>query len=194
MKYHIIPSCKKKAGPERSNGSGILYPAFYTFCTLALFFLIIPCHAQDELPIGFKLQKESSLSLGYTLNFEDADSKKFHLMEVRFQKQKYGGRHPVFTTLSSGLDIGLNTSDLLVGPRVGGIAGFGGFFLGTDLAYYTDLDKGTLRLIPAFGIGFYQIRLSINPHIRLTNRDFEPINRFQANLTVRLWRFKKEGF
>lgn len=194
MRYYNIPSYKKKAGTKRSNDPSILYPAFYTFFTLALFFQIIPCHAQDELPIGFKLQRESSLSLGYTFNFEDADSKKFHLMEVRFQKQKYGGRHPVFTTLSSGFDIGLNTSDLLFGSRVGGIVGFGGFFLGTDLAYYTDLDKGTLRLIPAFGIGFYQIRLSFNPHIRLTNRDFEPINRFHANLTVRIWRLKKEEF
>ena len=150
------------------------------------------CWGQDTLSVDYSHYNETSISLGYNYSFADPNDRNFHLIETRFQKQKFGGRHPAFTTLSAGIDIGLNTNDFVIGPRVGGIIGFGGFFIGTDLAYYTDLKNGTLRLIPSLGFGYHQFRLSINPHIRLINKDFEPIDRGHVNLTIKAFKLKRK--
>lgn len=165
--------------------------------TLFVFlFLSLTLKGQDTLLIGrndHNFYKELSISLGYNLNFGEPNDENFHQMELRIQSQKYGGRtHGAFTSLNSGFDIGLNTKSLLIGPRVGGILGYGGFFAGTDLAYYSDFENGTLRLIPMIGIGYHQFRISINPHIRLTNKDFEPINRGHANLTIKIFKLKQQ--
>lgn len=88
--------------------------------------------------------------------------------------------------------VGLNTESFLVSPVVGGMFGYGGFFVGVDLAYFTDFNNATLRLIPMFGFGFHQFRISLNPHIRLTNTQYEPVNRIHLNITFKLFKLKKE--
>ena len=163
--------------------------------TLLLLIIIkFNCKGQDTLllaQVDTNNYVELSTSLGYNYSPEKS-KKKFHLIEIRIQRQNFGyGRHGGFSSLSSGFDIGINTSSFLIGPRAGVILGFGGICVGTDLAYYTDFKNGTLRLIPMMGFGSDRFRITVNPHVILTNKNYEPINRGHFNLTIKMFKLKK---
>ena len=155
--------------------------------------MALTAKSQDSLSsyLHWAFYQESSISIGYNYSFAEPNEENFHLIEARYQKQTFGGRHASLFTLSAGSDLGINTSDLLIGPRIGALFGYGVLFIGIDLAYYTDFEQGTLRLIPSIGMGYQQFRISINPHVRITNSNFEPIDRGHANLTIKLFRFKR---
>ncbi|MXV14816.1 hypothetical protein [Hufsiella ginkgonis] len=156
--------------------------------TLALSLVVACTYAQDTdtVLVYLQVKPQSALTLGYNYSFAEPNERNFHLAEVRVERGRTDPRHGGFGVLSLGTDIGLNTRKFLAGPRAGVLAGFMGICLGADLDYYTDFEQGTLRLVPIIGIGSNRIRLSINPHVRLTNRYFEPIDRGHINLTVRL--------
>jgi len=163
------------------------------FCiSVIAIILSMNCMGQDSLSLNHNFYKEHSISIGYDYTIGDPNERNYHMLESRIQKQRYGGRHPGFTNLSAGLIVGINTDKFLISPVIGGQFGFSLFFLGLDATYFTDFEDGSFRLIPNIGFGYHQFRISINPHIRLGNRDYEPIDRGHFNLTIRLFTLKKE--
>lgn len=148
--------------------------------------------AQDTLYSKGKSSKEISLSGGYSFNYADPNPRNFHLIETRIQRQVYTGFEPILGNLSAGFDVGLNTHRFLVGPRIGFLAGYGTIIIGLDVACYTDFIESSMHIVPCIGLGNHWIRLTVNPHIRLTNRDFEPIDRTHLNISVKLFSLKKE--
>ncbi|MCZ4408341.1 hypothetical protein O3Q51_05945 [Cryomorphaceae bacterium 1068] len=162
----------------------------YTFVVALI--LQAVCVGQDTLFLDKGFYEELSISIGYDYSFAEPNSRNYHLIEARIQKQRYGGHHGHFGNLSAGLMVGINTDKFLVSPVVGGQFSYGPFFTGIDMAYFTDFEEGTFRIIPMIGFGSYRFRISINPHIRITNRDYEPIDRGNLTFSMRLFTIKKE--
>ena len=83
-------------------------------------------------------------------------------------------------------EIGINTSKFTVGPKISGVFYYQFIAFGTELITYTDFDNWTLRLVPFIGIGGEKFKLTVNPHLILTNKNFQPVNKGLVNLTVNL--------
>lgn len=164
---------------------------FLPFFT-SLIVISAKCWSQDSLLVDFNSYKEISISIGYNYSFGEPNKKNFHLLDTRIQKQKYGGIHPNFVNISTGWLTGINTNKFLVAPLIGGQIGYGGIFLGVDIAYFTSFKEGTLRIIPMLGIGFSQFRMSLNLHAPVTNTDYEPVDMANINISFRLLQLKKQ--
>lgn len=161
-----------------------------------LVFLLPLCsvlEAQDTLAnVDYGHYNESAIAFGYNYSFDDSPSKKVHLIEAKFWKTHYGGRHPSFVNWHIGSEIALNTSEFVVGPKLGGSLMYGGIILGSHLVFYSNFNKGTLRFVPFMGFGSHVVNLSFNVHTRLINKEYEPVNSFHLNLTVRPFKIKEE--
>jgi hypothetical protein len=140
----------------------------------------------------FGYYDETSIALGYNYNYAEPHTKNYHLIELRYAKLRYGGRHMGMGSWFLGSDFGLNTGRFLMGPRAGVMGGMGTLILGCQLAYYSDFQSGTLRLIPILGLGNQKLIFSINGHVRLTNRSFEPIDRGHFSIIYHFYSIKKE--
>lgn len=162
---------------------------------VALIFVIgiygINVNAQDSLTFYRPFYKESYITAGYNYSFDGPNKKKFHLLEMGLMKSSHGGYHPTNVNWGFGTEVGVNTDRFLIGPKIGGYAGHGFLILGSEFVYYTDFHESTLRYVPYFGIGNHAVKITFNPHIRLTNKDFKPVNKGQVNLTISILRLKK---
>ncbi|AXP82935.1 hypothetical protein CJ739_3876 [Mariniflexile rhizosphaerae] len=98
----------------------------------------------------------------------------------------YGGRHGGGYQYGIGTEIGLNTEKFTIGPKISGAINLMGIVIGTELVTYTDFDNWTLRLVPFIGIGGEKGKLTINPHLILTNKNFQPIDKGLLSLTLNL--------
>ena len=158
----------------------------------------IPGTVTAELFALFKGYKETALTIGYNYNFGDKVDgerpKSFHFIELGVWKSNVAsGHHPIQAAYYFANDFGLNTGDFVMGPKVGGFLSILVFGIGGELCYYTDFNAGSLRLIPSFGFFTPHFKLTINPHLVLTNNEFQDINKGHVNLTVRLFSLKKES-
>ena len=163
-----------------------------------LFLSISQClFAQDSLSLAFyKQYKESGLTVGYNYNFGDkVDGQRpeaYHFVELGFWKSSVSmGHHPVCATYYFANDFGLNTDNFTIGPKVGGFLSILILGLGAELCYYTDFVGGSLRLIPSMGILTPLFKLTINPHVIITNKDALPLNKGHLNLTIRVFKLKR---
>ncbi len=130
--------------------------------------------------------KALNINVGYSYSFGDPLDKKFHILDVGINRSKYGGLHGGGFQYGIGSEFVLNTTNFTIGPKLSGIMYYQILAFGLEIVTYTDFNQSTLRLAPLIGIGGDKFRLTINPHIRLTNKDFEPINRGLINLSVNL--------
>lgn len=162
----------------------------YPFLFLILFLLTFELIAQDSLLFDRSSFKETSIAIGYNYSVLESQDKNYHLLELRFWKSQYGGGHYAIGSWYLSSEFGLNTDYFLMGLKAGVFVGYGAFILGTEMTYYTNFDQGTLRLVPFFGIGGHIFTLTFNPQIRLINKNFQPINQGQLNLTIRLFKLK----
>ncbi len=152
----------------------------------------ISVEAQHEPVYDFNAYKESAISVGYLYSFGEPHSKSFHLLDFRFEKSRFGGRHPNFINWSSGVILSANTTELLFAPVVGSRISYGGIVTGIDLFYLTNTEEGTLRLAPVLGFGAHKVQIAIQPHIRISNKSFEPISRGHFVINMKLFSLKKQ--
>jgi hypothetical protein len=168
--------------------------------TILLLTVLYNLQAQDSLVHFRKNYKETVLTLGYNYNFGDkVDEKRpkpFHFIEIGVWRTtaSVAGHHPFSATYYLANDFGLNTNDLIIGPKIGGFVSIMIMGLGGEFCYYTDFDSGSLRFIPSIGIFTPYFKLTINPHVIITNKDFQNLNNGHANLTIRLFKIKRTDF
>ncbi len=153
-----------------------------SFCLLFLCNHVVLAYQTENSPSGFI--KDQSMVVGYHYNFDEPNSRRFHLVEIGYQKSSASDMHGVSANWYVTTEFLLNLNSFLIGPKMGGFISFGGFVLGSEIIYYSDFRNESLRFVPYFGIGGKPFRLTINPHIRIGNSDFEPINRGSISLRV----------
>ena len=130
-------------------------------------------------------------------NFGDkVDGKRpesLHFLEVAIWKTagSVAGHHPVSFTYYGGTDIGLNTDRFTIGPKVGGFVSIMVTGLGAEFCYYTDFNSGSLRFIPYIGLCSPYFKLTFNPHVVITNKDFQGLNNGHVNLAIRVGAIRK---
>ena len=154
--------------------------------TLLLFFIFL-CNintsfCQDTRDFG--MYTYTNFEAGYSYSFAEPNSLNFHLLSVGLNKTVYGGRHGAGYAYGIGTDIGVNTRNFTIAPKINGFFYFHFLVIGSELAAYTDFKQTTLRYIPIFGIGGEKAKLTINPQVILTNKSFEPIDRGAIQLTI----------
>lgn len=172
---------------------------------LSILLLSSVLHAQDSVRqdqnairyLSYKHYKESSFTLGYNYNFGDKGEngkrpEPWHFVELGFWRSHVSiGHHAVMTNYYFANDFGLNTNDFMIGPKAGCFVGFFLFGLGVEAVYYTDFNSGSLRFIPSLGIFTPYFKLTINPHIVITNKEFQDLNKGHVNLTIRVFKISR---
>ena len=141
---------------------------------------------QNQKERDYGHYKSLNLNVGYNYSFGDPNDKNFHLIDIGINKAMYGGMHGGGFQYGLGTEIGLNTEKFTIGPKISGAINLMGIVIGTELVTYTDFDNMTLRLVPFIGIGGEKGRLTINPHIILTNKNFQPVDKGLLSLTINL--------
>ncbi|MBV6442673.1 MAG: hypothetical protein DYG98_05625 [Haliscomenobacteraceae bacterium CHB4] len=152
---------------------------------VVLFFtfgLPIFCVAQTDTflqkAISFYTEKRTDMTLGYNFYFGkrdegDTTTRKFHFVEIGIWRTRfYFHRHWGGFGCYAMSEIGLNTKKWVIAPKIGGFMAIGPIILGNDFSIYTDFSEGSLHWIPYFGIGTNRFKLTINPHVVLSNKDF----------------------
>ncbi|MGH1385684.1 hypothetical protein [Kordia sp.] len=152
-----------------------------------LLFFIFLCTVNSSFSQNkrdFGMYTYTNFEAGYSYSFAEPNHRNFHLLSVGLNKMVFGGRHGGGYSYGVGSDIGLNTRNFTIAPKINGFLYFQFFVIGSELAMYTDFKETTLRYIPIFGIGGEKAKLTINPQVILTNKSFEPIDRGAIQLTV----------
>jgi len=115
----------------------------------------------------------SSLSIvgGYVLNTSDSIDRVNHFLEIGISRSLYS--EPVLTNLNYHFinELKIYPDDFIIGPKIGGYFAFTIFTAGLDLLLYTNFKNSSLRLVPSIGVGTHRFKLSINPHVVLSNSD-----------------------
>ena len=152
--------------------------------------------AQENFPAQFKHYKETIFTLGYNYNFdgkqEGRQPEKFHVFELGLWKSHVSFvHHPFMAAYYLANDFGINTGNLVFGPKIGGFVSITVVGIGGELICYTDLDQSSIRFIPSLGFFTPYFKLTLNPHVILTNKDFHNFNRGHVNLTIRFLKIKR---
>ena len=132
------------------------------------------------------------LSLGYSYSFDGKEKSKYHLLDVQFNKGRFGGHHPGGFIYGFGTEILLNANRFTLGPKIGAHMFLGIFSIGSELVTYTDFDNWTLRYVFSIGFGIPKARFTINPQVILTNEDYRPIHKGYINFTWNFFLDKKD--
>ncbi|WP_207429065.1 hypothetical protein [Pedobacter sp. SYSU D00535] len=151
---------------------------------ILLFSLINLVSAQEGASSQQSISSEVGVIVGYNYNFSDADSKNYHLAELGIMRSAYSSyRHPVSSSYYFSNEFGLNTERFIWGPKAGGYLSLSLFTIGGEMIYYTNFNRGSLRLAPYFGIGFHRFKLTLNPQIKFNNKELLP-NTGSVNIMV----------
>ena len=153
---------------------------------LSLIGFVIFGFGQNLNERDYEYYETLNFGVGYSYSFGEPNEKDFHLIDIGINKTNYGGRHGGGYQYGIGTEIGLNTEKFIIGPKISGVFYFQFIALGTELITYTDFDNWALRFVPFIGIGGEKFKLTINPHVILTNKDFQPVNKGLVNITVNL--------
>lgn len=167
--------------------------------SIAALFLLISggVAAQDSAFVVHGYFRETVFAAGYHYNFGDkVDGKRpesLHFAELAVWRTagSVAGHHPVSFTYYGGSDIGLNTDRFTIGPKVGGFISIMITGLGAEFCYYTDFNSGSWRFIPYIGACTPYFKLTFNPHVVITNKDFQGLNSGHVNLTIRVAAIRK---
>ncbi len=140
--------------------------------------------SQNESDYGY--YDSLNFGVGYSYSFGSPNDRNFHILDLDINKTRYGGRHGGGFQYGIGTAIGLNTEKFTIGPKINGTLYYQFLAFGMELITYTDFENLTLRCVPFFGIGGEKFKLTINPHLILTNKNFQPVNKGLVNLSVNL--------
>lgn len=152
--------------------------------TLLLWINALKLFAQPQLKAG----KSTMLTFGYIYSSWENSTTDYHLAEILLVRSEYGkGSHYVALSKYAGVEFGLNTDRFTMGTKIGGAINYGPFIIGAEITCYTDFNEANLRLAPVFfGLGNHLYNLTMVPQIKVLNRDFNPTNQGQLNLTIRI--------
>ncbi len=136
-------------------------------------------------------KKRTSVILGYDWNTDLKTNNSFHMLELGLVKSKYKSRIPVNFSYYFSNEFVLNANKFVWGPKVGVNAGLFGLIVGAETIYYTDFEKGSLRIGPYMGFGNHIFKLTLIPQITLANKNFG-INNYNLNLTFNIFDLNKK--
>lgn len=128
----------------------------------------------------------TNFETGYSYNFKDSGSKDFHLLTLGLNKTRYGGRHGGGYTYGLSTEIGLNTRNFTIGPKISAMIYYQFIVMGSEFVAYTDFKETTLRYVPIIGIGGPVLRITVHPNVILTNKSFKPVNKGSVQLIVNI--------
>jgi len=81
-------------------------------------------------------------------------------------------------------DVVVNAKNSIIGPKINAFMYYQFIVIGSELATYTDFKQLTFRYIPIIGIGGEKFKVTFNPHVILSNKKFQSINKGSIQLTV----------
>jgi hypothetical protein len=159
---------------------------------------------KDTIVLPFRNYRETAYKLLVGANFQGSTreehqdiSRKYVEVGLHRTLTDYRGRHPPIA-----LTYGLSTEILLdpdpiYGFKVSGWATAMLFVLGASTVYYTDFEKGNLRIRPEFGVGMHPFKLTVGYNIpTFWNKEFERMRyadlQVTLNLLLKLKTIKKE--
>lgn len=132
------------------------------------------CIAQETAEhTGMISRDEWGLVATYRKEIGREDRAPMHMIDLGIARGTYG--RSMFTTSAwASVSVGQRGDWTIVAPRIGAQVGLLLSF-GAELVYVTDLDQGSLQLIPSIGFVGYPFRIAIEPHVRLVNTEFEAV-------------------
>lgn len=154
-----------------------------SICTL-LFLLYFGTNSFSQNSQDYNLYTSTNIETGYSYNFGEPNNRNFHILSLGLNKTTYGGRHGGGFAYGIGTDIGLNTKNFTIGPKINGFIYYQFIVIGSELVAYTDFKQTTTRYVPIIGIGGEKFKLTINPQVILSNKNFQPIDKGTIQLTV----------
>ena len=161
------------------------------YLTVFLFICVLSvANCQENKDFGY--YTHTNFEAGYSYNFDEPNPKNFHLLSVGINKTTFGGRHGGGYGYGIGTDIGLNTENFTIAPKINGFIYYQFIVIGSELALVTDLERASLRYVPIIGIGNAKLKITFNPHVILTNKSFQPINRGAIQVTFNFSLNQKE--
>ena len=94
--------------------------------SILLFFIFLfitnSSFSQDKRDFG--MYKYTNFEAGYSYSFAEPNHRNFHLLSVGLNKMVYGGRHGGGYSYGIASDIGLNTRNFTIGPKINGFLYF----------------------------------------------------------------------
>jgi hypothetical protein len=161
-------------------------------------FSVATCMAQDSLRYYMnKSYKEVAVIVGYNYSSGHSklqpDMRSQRFIEAGVWRALVAVRpHPIMFAYYGSTDFGVNNEKFMIGPKFGGFVSMAVIGVGSELAYYTDFHGGSLHYIPQFGLFTRWFKLTVSPHLALTNLDYLPSLSFASfNLTVRLFKIER---
>lgn len=157
---------------------------------LTVFLLLISLNVlsqdtTDAFRYRSRFTEERALLLGFNTG-------PYTYAEIGYAFNRYGnaGPHPIASAWYSGSEIMIGR-DLIIGPKIG-VHMLGGLGLGGCMIYYTNFDEGSLVLRPEFGMGIERVRMAYGYNFKITNTDFERVNRHMFTFAYLITLKKKE--
>lgn len=127
--------------------------------------------------------------IGYSYNYSKPNKGQFHIGEFGFWSARYRtGKSALSRVWYIANETALYPPQKIIGPKIGGFVGIGPLVLGAETTFYTNFEEGTLRFVPYVGIGNTLGKITYHYHMRVTNPEFEPIDRMHLNITLQLFR------
>lgn len=153
----------------------------------------VPAFAQSDT-VHFTMPRtrsEIGLLLGYSKEIDPDHHAPIHFLELGIAKGTYGGRHPVSGSMYASTLFGMLGDTPILSPRIGvNIAML--FSFGAEVAYWTDLNEGSLALIPSIGYIGYPLNIAIKPNLYLIHSDFKPAGTGTVSITYRIVTLKRK--
>jgi len=151
------------------------------------------CTGQSAAP-DYSYYDSINFQAGYNFSFEGPNDRNIHLLEVGIHKLRYGGRHGGGFQYGFITEVGLNTKEFVIGPKVSGVIYYQFLVLGSELVTYTNFNDWTLRYVPIIGIGGNGFQLVLKPQVILTHKNYQPINKLELHLSALFPLWKKKSF
>jgi hypothetical protein len=162
---------------------------------LVLTFLLVNAYAQDSINHTYKLIRSTDLILGINWQGNTRDNKTYRYYEIGIGKGQY----------AQGVDFGSGgavyiSEEMYFGPNTIFGTKLGAWFhwmldMGAAMVYYTDFDRGNLKIRPELGVGFGRVRAVIGYNIpTFNNKAFKELqqNNMQVCIQVALAIKKRE--
>lgn len=128
--------------------------------------------------------KATNILIGYNKSFGASGSKDIHIIEAGLNKSVYGGMHGGGMSYGIGSEFLVNANDFTMAPKINLTMVYQFITFGTELITYTNFNNYSLRLVPFIGVGGEKFKVTINPQIILTNKNFQPVNKTSINFSV----------
>lgn len=126
-----------------------------------------------------------NIGVGYSYSYGDTTEENYHILDIGFNESFFGGMHGGGLQYGIGSEVILSADKITIGPKISGFFCYTFIVMGAELVTYTDFNNWSLRLVPFFGIGGEKFKLTMNPHVIITNKNFQPMDGL-VNLSINL--------